>query len=95
MIDETSGRRYDGDAYRYDPDSHPELSTAVLFAVADALDSDVEDLPALRDVLDPDALDALADSSSELRLEFEYADCLVTVCPADSVLVAPLADADK
>lgn len=93
MTDETAGRESD-DARSYPTDSHPELSTAVLFGVADTLDSDVEHLPPLRDVIDPEILDALGDSPDVL-VQFEYAGCRITVRPADSVIVAPPAGPDK
>ncbi|WP_276236737.1 HalOD1 output domain-containing protein [Halobaculum marinum] len=65
-------------------------------AVADALDSDPSTLkPPLATVVDPDALDSLADSPPECSVEvtFTYANCLISLTDG-TVEVQPTEAAD-
>lgn len=62
----------DRGTYPISPDEQP--STAVVFAVADALGRDELDLPPLGDAVDPDALNALLPTaSSDVTVTFRYA----------------------
>lgn len=67
---------------RVDPDER--VSTAVVMAIAEALDADPTSLtPPLHDAIDPEAIDRLFDRSSSrsanLRFEFELYGCRVAV----------------
>jgi len=67
------------------------LSTTLVLTVADALDTDPVDLsPALFEVIDPDALDALFDSTDnndDTSLQFSAWGCTITVFDGDRVRV--------
>lgn len=56
-------------------------STATIETVAAALDAEVDDLPPLYDVVDPDALDDLFSEPTRegVSVSFSYAGCAVTV----------------
>ncbi|NHN60485.1 MULTISPECIES: HalOD1 output domain-containing protein [Halorussus] len=67
----------------------------VVAAVADATGRAPETLPPLYDVVDPDALEALANRpprvgrrSAGLEVTFDFADCVVTVSSGDGVAVS-------
>ena len=63
----------------------PDVSSAVVLAVADATDTSPFELPPLYDSIDPDALDAVFQSGvdgrsrSEISVTFTMAGCTVTV----------------
>ena len=66
--------------------------TAIVEAVAETKGVDPLSLePPLYDVLDPEALDALCDSTtrcqSPVHVEFVYSDCTVTVAPGGTIVV--------
>jgi hypothetical protein len=94
MEDYWSDAETDGTTQRFSPDRAESLNLAVLFSVAEALDADAESLPPLRDVVDPDALDALVVSPADVAVTFRYAGCLVRVRPAEAILVSPLENGD-
>lgn len=74
---------------RYPIPEDEEPSRAAYLAVAEARDTDPLDLPPLAKVIDTDALDAIAGSSSateDASTTFEYAECMVTIT-ADEVRV--------
>ena len=67
----------------------------VVAAVADATGRDPELLPPLYDVVDPDALETLANRpphvdhrSAGVEVTFDFADCVVTVSSTDGVAVS-------
>ena len=78
--------------------SSVDPSTAVVEAVAAALDTDPIDLKPLYDVVNPDALDALmrssqrADGAGEATASFEFVDRQVTVRSSGTVTVRPAVD---
>jgi hypothetical protein len=69
----------------YEIGTDESISTAVVRAVGAVEGRDATSLPALADVLDPDALDALFGARSEgtprsgARLTFVYSKCRITV----------------
>jgi hypothetical protein len=67
------------------PGERERTSEAVVAAVADATDRDPLSLPALYEVVDPDALDAIF-ADGGVTVSFSYADCEVVV-DDDAVLV--------
>lgn len=75
-------------------------STQVVEAVAEFRDVDTVELPPLYDVVDPDALDALFDSTEtnssrrEGTVEFVYAGVSVRVDASGSVEVASEVDSE-
>jgi len=70
------------------PTDPAPLSTRVIFALADAAGTDPVELdPPLYEVVDLEALDALASSDAEARVEFEYEGYSVTVRADSSVVV--------
>lgn len=86
-------------SYRTEFDNQTRLAThAVVTAVATAADTDPLELPPLRSVLDPDALNGFFASSTyerdhdESAITFEYADHVVTVNGHGTVLVEPSED---
>lgn len=88
-----AGRRSDTVRVQFDRTATPPTS-AVVDAVATAVDTDVLELPPLYYHIDTDALDALfADaqrsSGRSGQLTFTYADCLVTVSDDGEVAVEP------
>jgi hypothetical protein len=69
----------------------PEQSTSIATAIVNAIeqvDGDKPDTP-LYEVIEPDALESLYEHGSQ-RVEFQYADYLVTVQPDQTVLVSEL-----
>ena len=83
-------------AYSLDSEPSDQVTMAVVQAVSGATNRSVTALPPLYDAIDPDALDALVESttgrSSRLQIEFTYADCRVTVGPRRRVEVELVAD---
>lgn len=79
----------------YDWGAGRDASTTVCLALADAADVPVEDLGPLREVVDPEALDALFDSprptapDGSLRVSFEYEGYAVTVTGDGTVRIRP------
>lgn len=72
--------------YRYPFDRTVAPSQATYLAVAERLDCEPMELPQLGRAVDTDSIDALFDptkSSQNARLSFEYADCAVTITPAE------------
>lgn len=64
------------------------ISHVVVAALADAADTDPLSLtPPLYEVVDPDALDALARNGTAVRVEFEYDGRSVVVRDGDTVEV--------
>lgn len=60
--------------------STPDVTTAVVGAVADAKAVDPLDLPPLYEAVDPDALgDLVGGAAGGARIEFAYAGCRVVV----------------
>jgi len=72
------------------------LSIDVIESVADVRDLDPLELPQLRTVIDPDALEQLfshtANGAGQARLTFTYAGCEVTVNGDETVTVQRDAD---
>lgn len=74
-----------------------DVTTAVLTTVADTTDTDIEDLPALFDVIDPDALDSVFQSPrsetprASVHLTFTFASCRVDVHDS-TVTASPVAE---
>jgi len=70
-----------------------ELSTTIVLAVAEALDTDPLALsPPLSEVIDPDALDSLFDSAganADVTFQFSEWECTITVFDGDRVRVTP------
>lgn len=67
----------------------------VVAAVADETGRAPETLPPLYDVVDPDALETLANRpprvgrpAADVEVTFDFADCVVTVSAADGVAVS-------
>ena len=77
-----------------------ETSTAVVFAVAEATDTDALELTPLYEVLDPDALDRFFNDeqrnsrSCKARLIFPFEDCWVAVRSDDQITVVPQEELD-
>lgn len=65
----------------------PAPSQRVIHAVADATGRPPLELPPLYETVDPDALDAIAESWTHGVLRFSYAGCTVTVESPDEVHV--------
>lgn len=73
---------------RIEPSEAP--TTAIITTVAALADVPADELPPLYDSIDPDALDALFDSSSDrsdLRLSFSYFEYDVTVHQERDIVV--------
>ena len=74
-----------------------DVTTAVLTTVSDTTDTYIEDLPALFDVIDPDALDSVFQSSrgetprASVHLTFTFAGCRVEVCEG-TVTASPVTE---
>ena len=65
------------------------VSTAIVEAVSASTDTPVSELPALRDVIDPDAVDVLfAGREASGRVEFEYSGLVVTVHAGETIEVS-------
>lgn len=75
-----------GSVHRFTRSQEETTSTAVTLCIADVLDTEVESLRPLSEVLDVDALDAL--STTGISIEFEYAGCHVTVRDGTEIRVA-------
>lgn len=59
-----------------------ELTTSIVTAVADVTGDDPLDLPRLRKVINPDALNNLfaqSPNTTHVRIQFEYAGCAVDI----------------
>jgi len=68
------------------------VSTAVIEAVAEAAETEPDELPVLTNVVDPDALDALfAGSETTGSVQFQYAGYDVTVSADRTIQVRPSA----
>lgn len=82
--------------YRTTWDGDPESTPvhAIVTAVADATDTDPQDLPPLYDVVDPDALNSLfaRPATTVRRVRLEYAGHEVVVRGSGEVHVHPVDD---
>ena len=58
--------------------THNPVET-VLYEIADRVDVDPIDLPVLSDYIDPDALEAVLESASDVRVTFQYDTHRITV----------------
>jgi len=80
----------DLDRYRYSRSPEENLSSVVTRGIIDILECDIEELPPLSETLDVDALDALFVSrQADVRLEFDYSGCHVTVEGETEVCISP------
>lgn len=79
----------------HDVDSHQPLSLTVIEAVEAATDAQTTELPPLYEVIDPDALDSLFQSTSEesVCVEFSYSGVEVAVQGDGTVTVMDSRDA--
>lgn len=73
------------------------IGETVVYAVAEATDTDPMDLPPIYDVIDLQALERLfpddsAHANADARVSFTAFDCEVTVHADGEVVVAPLPD---
>lgn len=76
------------------------ISETVVYAIAEATDTDPMDLPPLYDVIDLQALDRLfpahtAGGDPSARVTFTVLDCEVTVHADGEVVVAPAGESDR
>lgn len=73
------------------PDLEKEITVTVAQAVADALDTPIDELPPLADSIDPDALDAIVSNEppSGAAVSFSYAGRRVVVHKGKTVYVRP------
>lgn len=86
--------RTEADVHMARLDDFESPTIAVASVVSDAIGADQQTVPALYEVVDPDALDKLFRhrrhaQSSELRVSFRYMDCLVTIRSAGEITVRP------
>lgn len=65
------------------------ISVAVVKAVSAVENCDPTSLPLLRDVVDPEALDALCRSDGDHVVSFEFSDSYVTIESGESIVVKP------
>ena len=73
-------------------DSQTTALEQIVDEVADTTGADPLELPPLYEAVDPEAIEALtehAGADSDLRVEFSYADCTVTVRADGSVSAIP------
>jgi len=82
--------------YRASYEGHP-IGTVVVELVGLATDTDPIDLPAIWEVVDPEAVETVfgpqsaSDGVPNAQLSFEYGDCRITVRDDRTVVVQPLA----
>lgn len=67
------------------PEQSPSIATGIVSAI-EAVDGDKPDIP-LYEVVEPDALEALYEHGKQ-RVQFQYADYLVTIQPDQTILVS-------
>jgi hypothetical protein len=87
----------DGAVYNYREQAAGSTSTRVVQCVSAAVGQPTTELPALYEVVDPDALDTIVplDGSGACSITFQYAGTDVHVSPGGNIRVVPAEDGER
>ncbi|MBV0926267.1 hypothetical protein KTS45_18835 [Halomicroarcula limicola] len=89
-LKELDDGRYAVDLERY---SDQPLSTLIICSVAAAVGKDPVTLTPLRNTINPEALEAVAESATDGILSFNYSGCRVSVKCGSNIYIQPESDA--